>query len=82
MKLEETPIKDLYVLNRKIVKDTRGSFSRLFASFQKLDSINLTLKPFIGNVFVKIKQLMIFFGFCMKYILFHQEMTLQLDLHQ
>jgi len=30
MKLEETPIKDLYVLNRKIVKDTRGSFSRLF----------------------------------------------------
>ena len=30
MKLEKTPISDLYVLNRKIVKDPRGSFSRLF----------------------------------------------------
>lgn len=30
MKLEKTPISDLYVLNRKIVKDARGSFSRLF----------------------------------------------------
>ena len=26
----KTPISDLYVLNRKIVKDARGSFSRLF----------------------------------------------------
>jgi len=30
MKLEKTPISDLYVLQRKIVKDARGSFSRLF----------------------------------------------------
>jgi|TARA_B100001093_G_scaffold394340_1_gene381090 dTDP-4-dehydrorhamnose 3,5-epimerase len=30
MKLESTPISDLYVLQRKIIKDNRGSFSRLF----------------------------------------------------
>ena len=30
MKLEETPIEDLYVLHRPIRKDERGSFSRLF----------------------------------------------------
>ena len=30
MKLEKTPIADLYVLHRPIMKDSRGSFSRLF----------------------------------------------------
>jgi dTDP-4-dehydrorhamnose 3,5-epimerase len=30
MKLEKTSISDLYVLQRKIVEDNRGSFSRLF----------------------------------------------------
>lgn len=30
MKLEKTPIKDLFVLHRRIMKDSRGSFSRLF----------------------------------------------------
>lgn len=30
MKLESTPIADLYVLNRALARDDRGSFSRLF----------------------------------------------------
>ena len=30
MKLEETPIKDLFVLHRRLVKDSRGTFTRLF----------------------------------------------------
>lgn len=30
MKLEKTSISDLYVLQRKIIKDNRGSFTRLF----------------------------------------------------
>tara|TARA_S200000501_G_C20445065_1_gene578314 strand:- start:23 stop:592 length:570 start_codon:yes stop_codon:yes gene_type:complete len=30
MKLEKTPIEDLFVLHRRIMKDSRGSFSRLF----------------------------------------------------
>ena len=32
MKLESTPINDLYVLRRPVVEDSRGHFTRLFAA--------------------------------------------------
>jgi len=32
MKLETTPIKDLFVLHRSVQKDSRGQFTRLFAA--------------------------------------------------